>query len=698
MTDQSTLATTPTGADASDLRPDDVARRRFSTSFRGYDTEEVRSFLTRVAARQRTLVDKLAGVTAELEAARTVVPAPMIDLTGAVERAEPGADALVADRLAADVLMEDARQEAALILARANDEAARIQLRARAESRGKAEGSRAVPGAAEGSEEVDVSKVQAKAMIAEARAVRERILTDLNKRRRTAHIQLEQLRAAREKLQETMREARRVIDASSRDLTHAEVEARLAAEAAGRRVSAEPLPTVEELEAELSGGRHFGPAARSRPDVDQLPDDTGTDDAESITLLVLDGEPVDAGDLTETENEPVLVVDSVAVEVAVEEVVDEVVGAVVVDEVVMDEVVIVVVDEVVIEPVAEDELTQAEAPADDAMEPSTAQALTPPRKRKVDDLFAKLRAEREASSQRARDVLGTSGPSSRGSVALATDSVPDSAVVATGSAVAPPAVSAPEPERDRSEPVREVATADSAPSAEPGPSRRSPDDDAVLAMRERSLELVRVRTSKQLKRQLQDEHGAALATLRRARGQVTVDELMGLEVDQRGRCVALMLPAILEAAACGQRLVSESEEQIATLVVRCAEIAEEVAADLSSPVRDSVGDAIEDQEVDLASVLGHAYREWTSDRLAERVREALSAGFAAGAFFATDAATPVRWILDDGDEPCSDCDDNVLSGAQASGEAFPTGELYPPVHQGCRCLVVPVGPLVGLGD
>ena len=35
--------------------------------------------------------------------------------------------------------------------------------------------------------------------------------------------------------------------------------------------------------------------------------------------------------------------------------------------------------------------------------------------------------------------------------------------------------------------------------------------------------------------------------------------------------------------------------------------------------------------------------------------------------------------------------DNALAGAVPKGEPFPTGDLVPPVHPGCRCVIVPVG-------
>ena len=52
------------------------------------------------------------------------------------------------------------------------------------------------------------------------------------------------------------------------------------------------------------------------------------------------------------------------------------------------------------------------------------------------------------------------------------------------------------------------------------------------------------------------------------------------------------------------------------------------------------------------------------------------------------AGTPLRWVVHDVDGPCPDCDDNALAGPTPRGEAFPTGQLHPPAHAGCRCLLV----------
>ncbi len=253
MTDaSSSVADTLTGAE--------IRNHKFSNAFRGLDPEEVRRFLSRLADVQDNLREAVKVALQERdELSEQVAGAAdeggQSDVTPVESAEDPVALAIREEASStASATLSAARNEANAIVAKANDEAARIVLRARAESRGRAlEGSQSDPVFGDVPNDPDAAKEQARMMIQEARAVRERILTDLAKRRKTAHIQLEQLRVAREKLLESLREARRVVDEASRDLSTAEVEARMAAEAAGRRVAAEPLPSSADLAAEIAG-------------------------------------------------------------------------------------------------------------------------------------------------------------------------------------------------------------------------------------------------------------------------------------------------------------------------------------------------------------------------------------------------------------------------------------------------------------
>jgi hypothetical protein len=89
-----------------------------------------------------------------------------------------------------------------------------------------------------------------------------------------------------------------------------------------------------------------------------------------------------------------------------------------------------------------------------------------------------------------------------------------------------------------------------------------------------------------------------------------------------------------------------------------------------------------------AESLRSTYRQWKVQQVEECARHHVLAACSLGAFAATPPATTLQWLVDD-DGHCPDCDDNALAGPTAKGETFPTGQLHPPAHPGCRCLLVP---------
>jgi hypothetical protein len=48
-------------------------------------------------------------------------------------------------------------------------------------------------------------------------------------------------------------------------------------------------------------------------------------------------------------------------------------------------------------------------------------------------------------------------------------------------------------------------------------------------------------------------------------------------------------------------------------------------------------------------------------------------------------------VASDDGGPCPDCDDDALAGPTRKGDAFPTGQLHPPAHPGCRCVLAAEG-------
>ena len=239
------------------LSPDDVARHTFATARRGFEPAEVRAYLESVArelqaaaARERELLDQLAE--AERRAANPVLDEAT--LTAAL--GQETARVLRSAHDAAGELVARAESDAARLRAQAQEEAEQVQARAEqhaVERAGQADAAAAeirrrtqdeVSGRLESAKLeaeglISQARAECRAMVQEAQELRARVLSDLTRRRRVLHSQIEQLRAGRERLAETIGAVRHAVDKVTDDLFRAEDEARLAAEAAGRQAAAQ---------------------------------------------------------------------------------------------------------------------------------------------------------------------------------------------------------------------------------------------------------------------------------------------------------------------------------------------------------------------------------------------------------------------------------------------------------------------------
>jgi hypothetical protein len=125
------------------------------------------------------------------------------------------------------------------------------------------------------------------------------------------------------------------------------------------------------------------------------------------------------------------------------------------------------------------------------------------------------------------------------------------------------------------------------------------------------------------------------------------------------------------------------------------DVAREAATTIVESLRRRLEHAISasagDDQAGLVEAVGSAYREWKSERIERVAGDVLAAAFSRGTWSEVPEGTLLRWVVEDTDGPCPDCDDDALAGGLPKGEAFPTGQPYPPAHTGCRCLLVPIG-------
>ena len=611
-------ATSSTSPNSPSMAPDEIRNARFSTGFRGYDTAEVRAFLARVAGSYGELsarvfdIDRVTVVSSADEGA-VAGEAEHGESESADEQFDDAVDAeaeiaavVAATRSQIAEMVAAARNESTAIVSKANDEAVRIILRARAESRGKPSGDAiAVVEAAFADSPSDplLAKEQARLMIAEARAVRERILTDLAKRRKVAHVQLEQLRVAKEKLQESLREARRVVDDAARDLGTAEIEARLAAETAGRRVAAEVEPTGAELESELFGA---GSVLRLR---------SGSPLAAAAAAAAA------VSDVTETAE----AVDDAASE-AVADVADD--GAL-------------------------------SAPAD----PAEIATKTKRSSKNVDELFARLRADRQEATVAAREVLNAAPDGGEGGGSGKSRKVPaekkksdDDAsrrkpakAAAKRSNSSAGLLSANDArgtdtavlddvnvEVDADVGIIDLSSFPSAPlDLRSLIGAEEAEDEPLSAGRTEFItgtlqgQLVRA-----LRRYLLDEQSSTLAALRTARGRVQLDELLGAEDTHRERIIGAVRPFFVDAYRAGADPSKAGGDDFVIEVVRpfAGNLADAIGSSIRTELAVSVDAAStpESDRLQLVEAIGSCYRAWTTDRMNLLSQDQLLACFGLG--------------------------------------------------------------------
>src|SRR6478735_4135392 len=253
------------------LTPDEVSTRGFAAAFRGISELEVRNFLKRVAdemstalAREEALQAQVAELQEKLEDPPLVTEDRLLDARGeetarVLRSAQESAEEIRTRATAkAEELTATAEAEAAATREEADTDAAAMRDAAQTaaaareeeavafatETRTTAETEVAEQRAATETEltalreqttaetaaEIEAAKEAGRELVNEARAVRERILADLGRRRMLLQAQIDELRAGRDRLLDSYRVVKRTLNDATEALV--QVEARAAGELA----------------------------------------------------------------------------------------------------------------------------------------------------------------------------------------------------------------------------------------------------------------------------------------------------------------------------------------------------------------------------------------------------------------------------------------------------------------------------------
>ena len=690
-----------------------IARHTFEVSRRGYEQQEVRGYLHEI----QSLVDRLQRdvqqlreraerAEARLDLADGPDEAMLLEMLGEETtrvltsardaageirtKAETAAERIVSDatleasdaraqamrdaerRLAEataehERLIAEARSELDRRQTEAQEAAALIKAEAAEQAQAlRDEGQRDLDRIREEAEaEFAARRAQGKQMVVEAQAVRERVLRDLAARRKKARQQVEKLNAGRERLLEAYAVVRRTIAEATDELSSSLSDARLAGDAAARRIEEEPDTTLEQLDEEVrTAGLVDLPVAEhhdAEPDHDAEHDDSspGPPSGEVPAVEVPADERDSGGPSAAAESEPASPIGLGERRGRKRR------------------------KRETFEGLPAGELTRVEPPAegesvrilDEAEEPPPAEAPEPEAVAFPEEPAAvEAEIEPEPDDAEAEPQPDTEEPAADAETPADGESPVDDLFArlrADSSEADEPADSA----DTNAAPVENAASDGAAP---PAPTVSTP-----FTKRDALLEPIDKELGRRLKRALADEQNEVLDLLRRAKPK-GVDDLLPAPAEHAARWIEVVDEVLVEAAEAGAGWAGGKAKSV-------ADLADELAQSLTAPLRDRIDrsfSAADGNLDDVADRVRALYREWKGTRLTDASRHYVAAAYAHGVFDATKPHAKVHWVVDPAGRRCPDCDDNVLGADIDKGNEFPTGHTCAPAHPGCRCLVL----------
>ncbi len=217
--------------------------------------------------------------------------------------------------------------------------------------------------------------------------------------------------------------------------------------------------------------------------------------------------------------------------------------------------------------------------------------------------------------------------------------------------------------------------------------------ETPFRLRDAALTPLIVAAGRKLKRVLADEQNGALDALRRNTPVHHLDALVPWAGEQVARYTDAIAAEMITAVEAGGASVGGTGELDIGPEGPLAPVREHVASELVAPLRDRLERAVADGDRDndaIAKAARGIYREWKTQRIDEQLDDLFRLAWCQGALAGLGPDALVQWVVDPDGPPSPDCEDNALAGPVTTGDAFPSGHVTPPMHPGCRCLLVPV--------
>ena len=651
--------------------PAAVGSAAFPTNRRGFDQGEVRDFLRMVAAELARLQERERFLENELRTMQTrgmSAPGRLDEETVTTLLGEEAARVLTTARDASTQIRDRAEESATRLVKDAAEDAARIRESAMIEA------ARINEDAAHDAEaEIEMAKQQGRDMVNEARAYREKVLSELSRRRDAARGQIEQLLHGRDRLLNAFERARLASEDVINGLTEAHDEPEFIVDLTP---TTGPVPIVNPEHSPVKMFDH------------ETADVAETVEVAVSTTVIFDHETAEVIESTSITDVVVEIPESEITEpeVAVEDVID------------VADIITEAVEEII-----ETAVISAEHPVhglsrfDDA-------AIEPPM---VEETPAEINQT---------NVVSLFGRGRRGNEVPEVPEVPEVVVAAVEKA--PKATSGVDDifaklragttadvaaKVDTAEPaIQEQAVTTETVTKEAAPKKKSKPqqeiiaaDPARFAERDEALSSLVVTMARKLKRVLADEQNNVLEHLRGKRSSLEMDAILGTLEEHASRYAESIAEDTMAAAGSGAKSVKVAggSSRRVTQKAVASHVKDSVTAGLVAGFREdtriAIGEAEGDREI-LASLMRDVYRKWKTDLIDQHVDDLACTAYSKGGFLALEPQTRVSWMVDPEAACCSECEDNSLAGAVTKGEEFPTGHAMPPAHPGCRCLVCPV--------
>lgn len=620
--------------------PAAVGSAQFSVVRRGFEQEEVRDLLRGVSAELARLQERERFLESELRAMQTrglSAPGVLDEEMVTALLGEETARVLTSAREAAKQQIARAAETAERLVREASSDAARIRQEAEIESSRQRNDA-----VADVEAEIELAKQQGREMVIEAREYREKVLSELARRRELAREQIEHLIHDRDRLVAAFDRARLAANDVVGDLTEFD---ELSEEVA--RISG--LSTPVDATAPIFFDHTKDP--------DAIPQSSELVEVEKIVGVVaesIDSVTIETVEFSETIETVEVVEDAEVVESESAEVIEETPDTTVV--------------------------AMHEAPAGMSEHPSA----EPPAQEHIAEvvqLFGKKRKETEAPQ-------------------VTTEVVAPSVEVAEGvEAKKQPIETTPQKKSvdDLFARLKQTSTAEVARTSKPKVVVPKVDQ-GVFDHRDEVLEPIMVLITRKMKRVLADEENSMLTYLQGKKSIVALEKVLPVADEHLQMYLGALAEDVISAAMAGAQSLSKSlKADLRKRVTRSAVmqvVSRTIDESTIRPLREKIQRAVEQSNGDrdeMSNLIRSVYREMKMQRVEQQVSDIARMAYSRGAYLVLDQGTKVCWMVDPNGPSCADAEDNSLAGSTDLGSEFPTGHIHPTAHAGCRCLIAPIG-------